>query len=117
MIQEIRNGENSRPDDALSNERLEGFAASEMADRGPKAVRMDRRDSDEAAVRPVTAIDEDEDFDDDDMEDDDLALDDVEMDDVDADTADAAVLADDTDLDDDVELDDDDDEDDDDSVL
>ncbi len=119
MIQEIRNQERENHEEpAISSERLEGFAASEMADRGPKAVRMDKRDGDDTAVRAVSALDEDEDFDDDDdMEDDDLALDDVEVDEVDADNVDVAALADDTALEDDdlddIVLDDDDDEEDD----
>ena len=52
------------------DERLEGFAASEMADRGPKDVLNDRSqyaDTDAAAIRPVSNVNDeegDEDYDD-----------------------------------------------------
>lgn len=80
------------------DERLEGFAASEMADRGPKDVINDRSqyaDTDAAAIRPVTNVNDeegDEDYDDeedtdeligDKVDEDDEDLDDEDFDDED----------------------------------
>lgn len=97
------------------DERLEGFAASEMADRGPKDVINDRSqfaDTDAAAIRPVSNVNDeegDEDYDDeedtDDLIGDDADLDDEDFDDEDFDDEDL----DDVDFDEDVEEDDDDD--------
>jgi hypothetical protein len=83
----------------LDEERLEGYAASEMADRGPKNVNPERSgaDTDAAALQGGNTNDEegDEDYDD---EDDDT--DDIEIDEVDADVEETAVVED-VDLDED----------------
>lgn len=80
------------------DERLEGFAASEMADRGPKDVLNDRSqyaDTDAAAIRPVSNVNDeegDEDYDDeedtDDLIGDEAAIDDEDLDDEDFDDED-----------------------------
>ena len=98
------------------DERLEGFAASEMADRGPKDVLNDRSeyaDSDAAAIRPVSNVnDEEGDEDYDDEEDtDDLIGDEADVDDEDLDDEDF----DDEELED-VDLDDDDEDEEDDNL-
>jgi|GEM_PF-2400027 len=115
---DIRNNNLNDPNRAeeRSNERLEGFAASEMADRGPKDVLNDRSqyaDSDAAAIRPVSNVnDEEGDEDYDDEEDSDsLVGDDVDMDDEDLDDEDFE----DEDLED-VDLDEDDEDDEDDNL-
>ena len=116
---EIRNNNlNGREREALTtDERLEGFAASEMADRGPKDVlQTSARNSnnDAAAFSQVSnpgdeELDEDLDDDDDDTDAvigddvDDTDVDDVDIDDVDLDDDDL----------DDIDLDDDEDEEDD----
>ncbi len=83
----------------LDEERLEGYAASEMADRGPKNVNPERSgaDTDAAALQGGNTNDEegDEDYDD---EDDDT--DDIEIDEVNADVEETAVVED-VDLDED----------------
>jgi ribonuclease E len=100
-----------------NEERLEGFAASEMADRGPKDVLQDRSryaDTDAAAIRPVHNADDeegDEDYDDEDADTDDLVGDDVAADDDELVEEDF----DDEDLDD-IDLDEDDEEDEDDNL-
>jgi hypothetical protein len=98
------------------NERLEGFAASEMADRGPKDVLNDRSqyaDTDAAAIRPVSNVDDeegDEDYDDeedtDDLIGDEAAIDDEDLDDEDLDDEDLE----------DVDFDDEDEDDEDDNL-
>lgn len=115
---EIRNNNfNDREREASStDERLEGFAASEMADRGPKDVLQTsarNTDTDAAALRPVSNPGDeegDEDYDDEDDDTDALIGDDV-ADDDDIDD----VELDDEDLDD-VDLDDDDEDDEDDTL-
>lgn len=112
MEQEIRNTDFDNIDETiLSNDRLESFAASEMADRGPKTMGSD---TDDASLRPVSNVnDEDEDLDDEDEEMDDDA---IEIDEVDADKVeDDALITDDAQDDADLEdfADDDDDEEDD----
>ena len=107
------NNLNGREREALpSDERLEGFAAAEMADRGPKDVMQTsarNTDTDAAAIRPVgNPGDEegDEDYDDEDdatddvIGDDAVVVDDDEIDDVDLDDEDL----------DDVDLDEDEDD-------
>ncbi|HYH14434.1 MAG TPA: hypothetical protein VD794_04400 [Flavisolibacter sp.] len=117
---EIRNNNlnDQNRGDERDDERLEGFAASEMADRGPKDVLNDRSqyaDSDAAAIRPVSNVDDeegDEDYDDEDADTDDLVGDDVDIDEEDdLDEEDF----DDEDLDD-VNFDDDDEDDEDDNL-
>lgn len=117
MEQEVRNnGFNSGEETSFGSERLQSFAASEMADRGPKAVGSERGDTDAASLRPVNNVrDEegDEDYDDEDEEA--LNDDDIEIDEVDADNSDDAALLEEGDLDedlDDVDLDEDDEDDD-----
>ena len=114
MEREIRNNEfDNREGSSFNENRVESFAASEMADRGPKDVLADRSgfDTDAAAIRPVNnpkGEEGDEDYDD---EEDDLADDDgIEIDEVDADevAVDDVELTEDE-LDDDLDLDLDDD--------
>ena len=119
---EIRdNNFNDRNRETLgSDERLESFAAAEMADRGPKDViptSARNTDTDAAAIRPVSnpgGEEGDEDYDDEDDDTDALIGDDV--DDADLDDADIEdVDLDDEDLDD-IDLDDDDEDEDDDTL-
>jgi hypothetical protein len=117
---EIRKNNFNDPDRAgeRDDERLEGFSASEMADRGPKDVLKDRSqyaDTDAAAIRPVSNVngeEGDEDYDDEEDDTDDLVGDEeVDLDEDDLDEEDF----DDEDLDD-IELDDDEEEDEDDNL-
>jgi hypothetical protein len=119
---EIRdNNFNGREREAMdSDERLEGFAAAEMADRGPKDViptAARNTDTDAAAIRQVSnpgGEEGDEDYDDEDDDTDELIGDDV--DDTDVDDADIDdVDLDDEDLDD-IDLDDDDEDEEDDTL-
>jgi hypothetical protein len=101
---------------SMNDDRLEGFAASEMADRGPKDVLEDRAryaDTDAAAIRPVhNADDEEGDEDYDDEEDTDALIgDEVEADEADLEEEDF----DDEDLDD-LDFEDDDEEEEDDKL-
>lgn len=118
MAREINNNEfnssNGRNEGMNDRERLEGLAASEMADRGPKGMSAFTDEEDGTETRPVThmyaepggksgALDDDDiDDDDDDFDDDDdLDIDeDIEVED------DDAVEIDDTITDDDLEDDD-----------
>jgi len=127
MAREIKKNEADNHEDNLFNDkdRLEGFAASEMADRGPKGMSSFTGEDDGTETRPVTHMyaepggapgDEDDVDDDDDEfdEDDDLDIDDDVDDDDDLEIDDPADDdLDDDDLDDDLTLDDDEDEDDD----
>ena len=95
-----------------SEERLEGFAAAEMADRGPKDILQTsskrNTDTDAAGLRPVgNPGDEegDEDYDDEDDDTDAVIGDDIDDNDIDD------VELDEDDLDDDIILDDEDEED------
>ena len=115
---EIRKNNLNDPNRAeeRGDERLEGFAASEMADRGPKDVLNDRSqyaDTDAAAIRPVSNVDDEEgDEDYDDEEDSDALIgDEADLDEEDLDDEDF----DDEDLED-VDLDDEDEEDEDDHL-
>ncbi len=100
MEPKITSENDNRNDLNLNENRLEAYAASEMADRGPKDVDPGRSgaDTDAAALQGGNTNDEegDEDYDDEDDN-----IDDIEIDEVDADVEDAAVVE-------DVELDDDD---------
>lgn len=109
MEQEVRNnGLNSGEETSFGSERLQSFAASEMADRGPKAVGSERGDTDAASLHPVSNIrDEEGDEDYDDEDDEAMNDDDIEVDEVDADNSDDAALLGEGDLDDE-DLDDDD---------
>lgn len=83
---EIRKNNFNDPDrmEERGDERLEGFSASEMADRGPKDVLKDRSqyaDTDAAAIRPVSNVNGDEDDDEDDETDDLIDNEDVDIDD------------------------------------
>lgn len=124
MAREIKNTEfdsnNDRNEGMADRERLEGLAASEMADRGPKGMSSFTGEDEGSETRPVTRMyaepggtdDDDLDDDDDDM-DDDLDIDeDIDVEDDDAIEIDDTVT--DEDLDDDLDLDDDEDEDEDD---
>lgn len=113
---EIRKNNLNDPDRAEERDeeqqRLEGFAASEMADRGPKDVIADRSqfaDTDAAAIRPVSNVngeEGDEDYDDEEDTDDLIGDDVVEDDDLDEEDFDEEVLE-------DVDLDEDEDDEDD----
>lgn len=102
----------------LDEERLEGYAAAEMADRGPKPVVRGKTeaDTDAAGLHPITDLNAEEGDEDYDDEDDDIDDDDIEIDEVDADIEEATVIED-VDLDEDeIDLDDDEDEDEDDNI-
>lgn len=130
MAREINNNElnsNGRNDGTNDRERLEGLAASEMADRGPKGMSAFTGEEDGTETRPVSHMyaepggksgtlddddidDDDEDFDDDD----DLDIDeDIEVEDDDAVEIDETITDDDLE-DDDLVLDDEDEDEDDD---
>jgi|SRR5687767_9857980 hypothetical protein len=129
MEREIRNTDfNSQENldlDQRETDRLKGFEAAEMADRGPKTTTSDREtpDTDAAALRGVGNTpggeEGDEDYDDEegsddvDLDEDDLDEDDLEDEDLVADDDDLEVTEDDLD-DDDLLLDDEDEEDEDD---
>ena len=117
MAREINNNEFSSNEDR--NDRLEGLAASEMADRGPKGMSSFTGEEDGTETRPVShlyaepggvdGVDDDEDDDDDFDDDDDLDIDeDIEVDDDDAVEIDDTITDDDLEDDDDLVLDDDD---------
>lgn len=115
---DIRKNNFNDPDraDEREEERLEGFAASEMADRGPKDVLKDRSqyaDSDAAAIRPVSNVNGEEGDEDDEEDDTDdlIGNDDVDLDDDDLEEEDF----DEEDLDD-IDLDEDDEDDEDDKL-
>jgi len=124
MEREIKN--NRDIDTSLSNERLESLAASEMADRGPKAIDTSKNDWPGADGKSTLMgvsnpgrdnADKVDDDDDDDEDDVDFDEDDTELDVAAPDVAepDAAEI-DDTDIDDDdldITLDDDEEEEDD----
>src|SRR6478735_416319 len=79
---EIRKNNFNDPDRAeeRDDERLEGFSASEMADRGPKDVLKDRSqytDTGASSIRPVSNANGDED---DEEEEDDELIDNEEID-------------------------------------
>lgn len=125
MAREINNNEfnssNGRNDGSIDRERLEGLAASEMADRGPKGMSSFTGEEDGTETRPVShmyaepggksgALDDDDiDDDDDDFDDDDdLDIDEeIEVEDDDAVEIDDTITDDDLE-DDDLVLDDDD---------
>ena len=101
----------------LDEERLEGYAAAEMADRGPKPVVRGKSeaDTDAAGLHPITDLN-DEVGDEDEDDDDDIDDTDIEIDEVDVDIEEATIIED-VDLDeDDIDLDDDDEEDEDDNI-
>ncbi len=132
MAREINNNEfdssNGRNEGMNDRERLEGLAASEMADRGPKGMSSFTGEEDGTETRPVShmyaepggksgALDDDDmDDDDDDLDiddDDDLDIDeDIEVEDDDAVEIDDTITDDDLE-DDDLVLDEDEDEEDD----
>ena len=98
----------------LDEERLEGYAAAEMADRGPKPVLRGKSeaDTDAAGLHPITDLN-DEVGDEDEDDDDDIDDTDIEIDEVDVDIEEATIIED-VDLDeDDIDLDDDDEDEDD----
>ena len=102
----------------LDEERLESYAAAEMADRGPKPVVRGKTeaDTDAAGLHPVTDLNAEEGDEDYDDEDDDIDDDDIEIDEVDVDIEETTVIED-VDLDeDDIDLDEDDDEDEEDTI-
>ena len=125
MAREINNNEfnssNGRNEGMNDRERLEGLAASEMADRGPKGMSSFTGEEDGTETRPVShmyaepggksgALDDDDiDDDDDDFDDDDdLDIDEeIEVEDDDAVEIDDTITDDDLE-DDDLVLDDDD---------
>jgi hypothetical protein len=121
MERETKNNiDNNNIDTSLSNERLESFAASEMADRGPKAIDTTKNDwpnaDGKSTLMGVSNPGGDNAADDDDLEDDD---DDIELDDddIELDVATPAEIdspeIDDTDIDEDdldITLDDDEEE-------
>jgi len=126
MAREIKNNEfnsnESRNESFNDRDRLEGLAASEMADRGPKGMSAFTGEEDGTETRPVThmyaepggssaADDDDVDDDDDFDDDDDLDIDDEDMDVDDDDDVEIDDNITDDDLDDDLTLDDDEDED------
>ena len=115
MAREIKNNEfenTSNDRNQETNERLEGLAGAEMADRGPKGMSSFTGDDDDAETRPVThlyaepggADDDDLDDDDDDLEDDDLDIDDEDLDVDDDDAVEIDETIADDDLDDDLEF-------------
>jgi hypothetical protein len=127
MAREINNNEFSSNNERIDRDRLEGLAASEMADRGPKGLSSFTGEEDGTETRPVSHLyaepggaddDIDDDDDDDDFDDDDdLDIDeDIEVEDDDAVEIDETITDDDLEDDDDLLLDDDDDEDDDENL-
>ena len=116
MEQDTRNNLfDNTEETSFGSERLQSFAASEMADRGPKAVGTDRGDTDAASLRPVNNVNEEEGDEDYDDEEEAINDDDIEIDEVDADNVDDAALLEEGDLDsddlDDVDLDEEDEDD------
>ncbi len=97
---------------SLRDDQLEGFAAAEMADRGPKDIfnAGDSKSTNTASALPVEDEDLDDDDEDDDLEDDDLDLDDDAVEVAAADAGDAEITE-------DVTIEDEDDFDDDDELL
>jgi ribonuclease E len=118
MEQEARNNLfDNNEETSFGSERLQSFAAAEMADRGPKAVGTERGDTDAASLRPVNNVNDEEGDEDYDDEDEAMNDDDIEIDEVDADNVDDAALLEEGDLNsdddmDDVDLDEEDEEDD-----
>ena len=116
MEREIRNTDfNSQENldlDQRETDRLKGFEAAEMADRGPKTTSSDREtpDTDAAALRGVGNTpggeEGDEDYDDEEEGSDDLDLDEDDLDEDDLEDED--LVADDDDLEVTEDLDDDD---------